>query len=86
MSEPEPPREELPRTKARLPFEQKRTGGGVPRGTIVIYGVLTAGFIGLALYMWLVEGHPLVSGYVAAPAIGAVWFGLRLFMMLGSGK
>jgi hypothetical protein len=84
VSEPEPPREELPRTRSRLPFEEKPFGGAVQRGAVLLYGVLTVGLIGLALYMWQVVGHPLVSGYVAAPAIGAIWFGLRLFMMLGS--
>jgi hypothetical protein len=32
----------------------------------------------------LIEQRPLMSGWVAAPAIGALWFGLRLFMILGS--
>ena len=84
MSDAEPPRNELPRTKGRLPFEQKPFGGALRRGATLVYGALTVGLLGLALYMWQVVGHPLVSGYVAAPAIGAVWFGLRLFMMLGS--
>jgi hypothetical protein len=84
VSETEPPREELPRPKGRLPFEQKPFGGALQRGAVLIYGVLTAGLIGLALYMWLVAGHPLASPYVAGPAIGALWFGLRLFMMMGS--
>lgn len=82
MSEERPP--SLPRPKARLPFEPKPFGGAVQRGAVLIYGVLTAGLIGLALYMGLVVGHPLMSGYVAAPAVGAAWFGLRLFMVLGS--
>jgi hypothetical protein len=84
MSEPEPPRRELPRAKARLPFEEKPFARPLQRGAVLIYGVLTAGLVGLALYMWLVAGHPLVSPYVAGPGIGAIWFGLRVFMMLGS--
>lgn len=84
MSDAEPPRDG--RAKGRLPFEEKPFGGAVQRGAVLLYGVLTAGLVGLALYMWQVVGHPLVSGYVAAPAIGAVWFGLRLFMMMGSRK
>jgi hypothetical protein len=84
VSEPEPPRDELPRTKARLPFEQKPFDRPLQRGAVLVYGVLTAGLAALALYMWQVAGHPITSGYVAAPAIGALWFGLRVFMMLGT--
>ena len=54
------------------------------RGMVFVYAALAVGLAGLAVYMGLVAGRPLVSGYVAAPAIGAMWFGLRLFMMLGA--
>jgi hypothetical protein len=54
------------------------------QGMVFVYVVLAAGLAGLAVYMGLVAGRPLVSGYVAAPAIGAVWFALRAFMALGS--
>jgi len=80
---PTPPRP-LPRTRARLPFEVK-TGGNAFRGaSLVFYLVLTLGLAGLALYMGLVLPHPITSPYVAGPAIGALWFGLRLFMIWGS--
>lgn len=58
-------------------------GGGVQSGAVILYALLTLGLIGVAVWMGLVERRPLVSGWVAAPAIGAFWFGLRLFMMLG---
>lgn len=54
------------------------------QGMVFVYAALAVGLAGLAVYMGLVAGRPLVSGYVAAPAIGALWFGLRLFMMLGA--
>ena len=54
------------------------------QGMVFVYAALAVGLAGLAVYMGLVAGRPLVSGYVAAPAIGAMWFGLRLFMMLGA--
>jgi hypothetical protein len=84
VSEPAPPERELPRVKARLPFEQRPFGDAAKRGALSIYAVLTLGLAGLALYMALVAGRPLTSAHVAGPAIGALWFGLRVFMIWGS--
>jgi hypothetical protein len=79
-----PPRPELPRVKTRLPFDPNAFGKGAQRrGSAHIYAVITAVLVGAAVYMNVIVGHPLLSGYVLAPAIGALWFGLRLFMMLG---
>ncbi|MGQ0531173.1 MAG: hypothetical protein ACT4OF_00595 [Caulobacteraceae bacterium] len=83
MSEQPPPRPELPRVKGRLPFDPNPFGRPLQRGAIFLYAALTLGLAGVAVYMATVVGHALTSGYVAAPAIGALWFGLRLFMMLG---
>ena len=80
-----PPPNVPPRRK--LDIEKPIGMGGVARqGGVVIYGLVTAALVGVALYMALVQQRPLMSGWVAAPAIGAVWFGLRLFMLLGSRK
>lgn len=84
MSEERTPGEGPPRRKARLPFEERPFGGAARRGALLIYAVLTAGLVGVALYMALMVGHPLTSAYVAGPAIGALWFALRLFMIWGS--
>ena len=85
MSEERPPQQGLPRTKTRLPFKAPDgPGKGFKNASLVFYAVLVAGLIGLALYMALVVGHPLTSAYVAGPAIGALWFALRLFMIWGS--
>ncbi len=79
-----PPRPELPRVKGRLPFDPNAFGKGAQRrGGVYIYAIITAALVAIAVYMGVVEGRPLFSGYVLAPAIGALWFGLRLFMMLG---
>jgi hypothetical protein len=86
VSEERPPEDGPLRHRTRLPFEEKPFRSTVQRGAVFVYAVLTAGLLGLALYMWQVVGHPLTSGYVAAPAIGALWFGLRLFMLMGSRK
>jgi hypothetical protein len=69
-----------------MPFDPKPFGGAVKGGTILIYSIITLVLAGLAVYMAMVADHPLTSGYVAAPAIGALWFGLRLFMILSARK
>lgn len=70
----------LPRTKSRLPFEPAPFARAAQNGAPVVYGVLLVACVGLAAYMKLVMNMPLMSGYVIAPAIGAIWFALRLFM------
>ena len=82
-SPPPPPRPPLPTVKSRLPFDPNPFGKTVQRGSIFIYAIIAAVLVAIAVYMHSIVGHPLFSGYVLAPAIGALWFGLRLFMMLG---
>lgn len=82
MSENKPPPGVVRR---RLPFNDPKAttiGAGVGLGSIAL-AILTLILVGLCLYMALVVRHPLTSSYVLAPAVGAVWFGLRLFMTLG---
>jgi hypothetical protein len=72
-----------PRSRVRLPFGG--TGGRSFRvASLVIYAVLTTGLVVVALHAALVLRLSPTSGYVAAPAIGALWFALRLFMIWGS--
>jgi hypothetical protein len=85
MANHEPPSGPLPRVRGRLPFEQRpRTpgGGALKRGSVILYAVLVAALLGVTIYMGWFVGHPLMSPYVVAPAVGALWFGLRLFMSL----
>ncbi len=85
MSEEEPPRRPLPRLKGRLPFAAPDASrASMRQGALIVYGVLVIGLIGVALYMALVRDMPLASPWVAAPAIGSLWFMLRLFMVWGS--
>ncbi len=84
MSEERPA--QTPATKARLPFDPAPFGGAVRSGALVLYSLLTIGLAVFALYMGVVGGHSFAGGYVAAPAIGAMWFALRVFMILGSRK
>ena len=81
MSDAGPPRELYPR-RSRLPVEMNPFGGAMKRGAVLLYGLLTVGLIGLAAYMALVRGLPLTSGYVAAPAVGAIWPALRHFVTM----
>lgn len=80
MSDADPPRP-LPRTRARLPFEPNLFQGASRRWALALHLVLAVGLSVLAIYMRQ-AGHAWTSGYVAAPAIGAIWFALRVFMSL----
>lgn len=85
MTNEEPPPVIPPRKK--LPFEQERpTGDARRQAAVFVYGLLAVALAGIAFYMAMVRHMPPTSGYVAAPLIGAVWFGLRLFMSLNSRK
>lgn len=78
MTDAEPPRMPGPRPR----YEPIAMGGVFKRSAVVVYGLLAVGLAGLAVYMATVGARDLTSMYVAAPAIGALWFGLRVFMML----
>ena len=84
MTQPQTPDTQRPRR--RLPFEPQPFGSVLPSGAVLVYALLATGLAVLAAYMGLVAHRELTSGYVAAPAIGALWFGLRLMMILGSRK
>jgi hypothetical protein len=73
--------------RRKLDVEQPiGVGNFAKQGAIAIYALAAIILAGVAVYMAVVEQRPLMSGWIAAPAIGAVWFGLRLFMILGSRK
>jgi hypothetical protein len=76
----EAPESERPR------FEPISIGGAARAGMRWVYLLATVGCVAVAAYMYVGQGRPLTSGYVAAPAIGAVWFALRLFMQWGRGR
>ncbi len=85
MSDHKPSDNGLPRVKGRLPFDApKAAGASMKQSALLVYGALVLGLIGVAAYMALVQGMPLTSPWVAAPAIGSLWFVLRLFMIWGS--
>lgn len=81
MSEKPPP---LYRPQRRQSYEPQRIGGAsnVRRVGGVVYAILALLLAGVAVYMAVIERHPLASPYVAAPAVGAAWFALRLFMTM----
>jgi hypothetical protein len=60
---------------------------GAARGvSLFIYGALVLGLAGVALYMGFYAERGWTSPYVIAPAIGALWFSLRLLMIFSSRK
>jgi hypothetical protein len=82
VSEEKPP--EIPRVKTRLPFDEHAFSRkrNAQRGSAYLSAVLFVVFVGLTYYMAVVVGHPVMSPYVLGPALGVMWFGLRLFMMI----
>lgn len=85
MTEPSSPPTPPPgAVKTRLPFEQRPFRGAQKNARVFLYGIVTLGLAGLAIYSAVFAQLPLTSGYVAAPAVGAIWFGLRTFMSLNS--
>ena len=83
MSDTEPPTP-VGWAKRRLPFDDKPDArAAAPKNLgIVLYGMVGLVLVAVAVYMSEVRHMPLMSAYVIAPAIGAAWFGLRVFMML----
>lgn len=70
--------------RKKLAIEQPFGGNALKSGRLVIYGAVTLVLAGLAVYNAFVQLMPLTSPYVIAPAIGAAWFALRLFMIWSS--
>jgi len=67
-------------SRTRLPFAQRADGGAASGVEIAILASVATALVGLALYMGVVLRHAWTSPYVIAPAVGAVWFALRLFL------
>jgi hypothetical protein len=82
VSDASPPSKLPPRKK--LAVEQPLGGSALNNGRLLIYGAVALVLAVLAGYNALVQLMPLTSPYVIAPAIGAVWFALRLFMIWSS--
>lgn len=72
------------RAKRRMPFEERPAQAGRRAGAALVYLLLVVAFAGVAAYMALIERRPLESGWVIAPAVGAVWFALRAFMQISA--
>ena len=81
MSEDTPPPNPLT-NRRRVEFEQMSmplTGG---KGKTLLFASIVLACAGAAGYMFFVQNMPWTDMRVIAPAIGALWFGLRLFMTL----
>ncbi len=69
------------RRASRSPLTPIRPLGG-KGGKVFVFAVVAALCGAGAAYMALVQRMPLTDMRVVAPAIGALWFGLRVFMGL----
>lgn len=83
MTETPPDPTEPPR---RARFEPISLSGAARTGRLWLYAAAVVCFVAVAGYMFVIDRQPISSPYVAAPSIGALWFGLRFFMMFGAGK
>ena len=81
MSVEPPPH--LPERK-KLSVEQPLGSSRFNTGKLLLYAVITIVLVAFAAYNAFVQSMPLTSPYVIAPPIGAIWFGLRLFMIWSS--
>ncbi len=79
MTNLDPPPNLPPRKK--LAVERPIGGSAINSGRLLIYGLITLVLAGLAAYNALVQQMDWMSPNVIAPAVGAVWFALRLFMI-----
>ena len=52
------------------------------QGKSLMFASIVIGCAGLAAYMYFVQHMSLTDMRVIAPAVGALWFGVRLFMTL----
>jgi hypothetical protein len=67
-----------------LPADNVRSVGSgslFSRGAAAVYLIAALAAFGLAAYMAFAEQRPLLSIAVIAPAVGGLWFLLRLFMV-----
>ena len=80
MTHVDPPPAGVPIAKRRDPFEPIQAPLSGKAGKIFLLLALTIACGVGAAYMGLVQHLPLTDMRVVAPAIGALWFGLRVFM------
>lgn len=80
---PPPPSEpRISWARKRLPFEEVRSPLSGNWIKLVLFALLAICCAAAAGYVALVLHMPLTDMRVVAPAIGALWFVLRIFMML----
>jgi hypothetical protein len=83
MSEPTPPTNPLEKRR-RVEYEPMAmpfTGGG-RQGKTLLFVAIVVVCAGVSAYMYFVQHMPLTDMRVIGPAMGALWFVLRLFMTL----
>lgn len=68
--------------RRRVQFEPMAMPFAGGSGKSLMFASVVLGCGGLAAYMYFVQHMPLLDPRVIAPAVGALWFGVRLFMTL----
>ena len=83
MSEDTPPTNPLEKRRRveYAPMAMPFTGGG-QQGKTLLFVVIVFVCAGASAYMYFVQHMPLTDMRVIGPAMGALWFVLRLFMTL----
>lgn len=78
MSEPDPSQTSAPAREPRFtPMPLLGSGAAA-----ALYGAAALAMAGIALYMAFARGAPLTSVPVFAPALGSLWFVVRVVMTL----
>ncbi|MFZ2029723.1 MAG: hypothetical protein WAU68_05385 [Vitreimonas sp.] len=83
MSDPTPPINPLEKRRRveYAPMAMPFTGGG-QQGKTLLFVAIVFVCAGVSAYMYFVQHMPLTDMRVIGPAMGALWFVLRLFMTL----
>ncbi|MFT3726679.1 MAG: hypothetical protein QM759_02515 [Terricaulis sp.] len=82
MTHTNPPPPQSPYPKRRIAYEPMPMPFSGGRGKSLMFASVVVGCAGLAVYMYFVQHMPAMDPRVIAPAVGALWFGVRLFMTL----
>ncbi|HVV32139.1 MAG TPA: hypothetical protein VHC73_02835 [Vitreimonas sp.] len=82
MSDANPPPHDPLTNRRRVEFEPIAMPSAGGQGKALLFAAVVIICGALAAYMYFVQHMPLMDMRVIAPVVGALWFGVRLFMTL----
>jgi hypothetical protein len=82
VSDASPPPHDPLANRRRVEFEPIAMPFAGGQGKTLLFAAVVIICGALAAYMYLVQHMPLMDMRVIAPVVGALWFGVRLFMTL----